>query len=160
MKLISMTEFVLEQDKQRKDFSRHENQNVLAIIINYANFLTQPLTLGMFVPCDEDGNVLKKPERNRYLASSERWGVSELNPEWKEYDEAKERVLFEGCVLEYDDHRVPFIKINNWEIMPTNDYLGWDENGNEQYFHESIESMIGWIEDIELTPTALKQIGL
>ena len=40
MKLISMTDFVLYKKESHTQ------------IMKYAKFLKQPLTLGMFVPCD------------------------------------------------------------------------------------------------------------
>ena len=52
MKLISMTDFVLELET-----NEHWAQDYTKCV-KYANFLKQPLTLGMFVPCDEDGNFL------------------------------------------------------------------------------------------------------
>jgi hypothetical protein len=57
MKLISMTDFVLEQSKRIMNveithLESHEE------IVNYARFLKQPLKLEMFIPCDEYGNVL------------------------------------------------------------------------------------------------------
>jgi hypothetical protein len=57
MKLISMTDFVLEQ-KSNLDFNP---SNKWKDCLNYANFLNQPLKLEMIVPCDEDGNVLEEP---------------------------------------------------------------------------------------------------
>jgi DNA-directed RNA polymerase delta subunit len=57
MKLISMTDFVLEQNKEPYFYYDSLWNKVIA----YANFLKQPLTLGMFVPCDSNGNVVKKP---------------------------------------------------------------------------------------------------
>ena len=42
MKLISMTDFVLYKKESHTQ------------IMKYAKFLKQPLTLGMFVPCDEE----------------------------------------------------------------------------------------------------------
>jgi hypothetical protein len=81
--LTSMTDFVLEQielnNKKINDDSR-----TLDIIDNYAQFLKTPLSLGMFIPCDEDGNVLITP--------------TEFNPiYWSEqYKKAKEKVLFKG----------------------------------------------------------------
>lgn len=73
MKLISMTDFVLEQ--------RGDN-------LKYAQFLKQSLNLGMFVPCDLEGNVLQDPG---------------LIPsyELQEYRKYKERVLFEGTEEEF-----------------------------------------------------------
>lgn len=76
-KLISMTDFVLEQT----ELLYEKNQSKLIHnIVNYAIFLKQPLKLEMFVPCDEDGNVL-----NQKLC------------DFSKYEKAKEKVLFEGC---------------------------------------------------------------
>lgn len=89
MKLISMTDFVLEQkytttlDISQVDFYDKE-LNILSKIRNYARFLKKPLTLGMFVPCDEDGSVLEEPKTFN-----------------EKYQLAKERVLFKNCKLEH-----------------------------------------------------------
>jgi len=64
MKLISMTDFVLEVEKN--SYTQTEKYNIIEWqkkcegfdkIVKYANFLKQPLTLGMFVPCDEYDNI-------------------------------------------------------------------------------------------------------
>ena len=62
----------------------------------YRNFITQPLTKGMFIPCGLDGEVLK--DIKLYLDDS----TSLEKDEWviakrKEWKQAQERVLFEGC---------------------------------------------------------------
>ena len=66
MKLISMTDFVL--GIEQNSYTKTEKYNIIEWqskcesfdkIIKYANFLKQPLKLGMFVPCDENGNVLE-----------------------------------------------------------------------------------------------------
>ena len=88
MKLISMVKFVLEQAK-KNSIDSHE----LALnSYNYANFLNQPLTLGMFVPCDEDGNVLEEPNGFDLWIS----GIVSDSDEFNKYQQAKEKVLFEG----------------------------------------------------------------
>ena len=56
MKLILMTDFVFGQ-KERKDIDLAQR---FINSFNYANFLKQPLTLEMFIPCDENGDVLEK----------------------------------------------------------------------------------------------------
>ena len=63
MKLISMTDYLPENP--------------------YSKFLKQPLELWMFVPCDDNGNVLKEPIINDSIKI------------WT-YQQAKERCLFEG----------------------------------------------------------------
>lgn len=49
-----MTDFVLESSQKL----RHNDDCEFAYVVRkYANFLKQPLTLGMFVPTDERGDV-------------------------------------------------------------------------------------------------------
>lgn len=63
-------------------------------IYEYANFLKQKPELWMLVPCDDEGNVLEMPIKD--------FSESEADPELiyqnelKEYQKAKERVLFKG----------------------------------------------------------------
>ena len=95
-KLISMTEFVLSKERapgyyeNQIDFYDGECKDK-ADIIAYARFLKQPLALWMFVPCDEDGNLLEKPKEDDYsFYTHKNMSVQE------EYERAKSRVLFEG----------------------------------------------------------------
>lgn len=112
MKLISMTDYVLE--KVNADIPC-DRGNILNSIANYANFLKQPLELCMFVPCNEDGNVLKEPTmdliRKRPL-TSEGWDSIYYRMK-EEYQQAKERVLFEG--FEYTDSQ-KYSMINKIEL--------------------------------------------
>lgn len=87
MKLISMTDFVLEQ-KKNSFYGQIESSEILQRIENYAEFLKQPLTLGIFVPCDEQGNFLKEPDYTIYA------GSFVFEDECKAYGKAKEKVLF------------------------------------------------------------------
>jgi hypothetical protein len=101
MKLISMTDFVLEQEQQDiKDNFPEETDKYFNACLKYAQFLKTPLSLGMFVPCDEDGNFLQEPDGwNDYLEFPESF---DGNKEWYElyaYEEAKEKVIFEGFVF-------------------------------------------------------------
>lgn len=82
MKLISMTDFVLEQVRKMES-----KELAYLKIFNYARFLKQPLTLGMFVPCDENGNVLVEPK----IRFDGGYDIDEV----KIYQQAKGRVLFE-----------------------------------------------------------------
>ena len=63
MKLISMTDFVLNINelvsKESDQFFQSWQNKKMMIIENYARFLKEPLRIEMFVPCDEDGNVLE-----------------------------------------------------------------------------------------------------
>ena len=105
MKLISMTDFVLElQETESRVIG------TLDSAINYANFLKQPLKLEMFVPYDEDGNVLEE----RIIFSKDEDCVFDSS-NFNKYQQAKEKVLFEGfkvcnrttkidCVVYNEDH--------------------------------------------------------
>lgn len=71
MKLISMTDYVLCNSNYNK-------------VKNYAHFLQQPLKLEMFVPCDDEGNVM-------------------IESFSKKYQEAKQKVLFKNIELNHID---------------------------------------------------------
>lgn len=130
-----MTEFVLQRSLKCiseytvldafKDGAKATNE-----IFSYANFLNQPLTLGMFVPCDEDGNVLEEPKGTDLNSSFFEMQV-DYNLE-KKYKQAKDKVLFD-----INDRYCPKL------IIELNTNI------------ESITSL-----DIKLTPNAIKQLKL
>lgn len=144
MKLLSMTEFVLQENF--KTHSRFFPETA----IKYAEFLKQPLTLGMFVPVDETGNILCKPTHYDEWISEYNKGIVHGYEQviMGEYLEAKEKVLLEG-----------FEFVESW-------------NGNYHFKHgdeliiiakrgETIESRLLRLDfEIELTESAIKQIGL
>ena len=92
MKLISMTDFVLSHEK--KGMQNTDRHLRFGSILRYAHFLKQPLTLGMFVPCDEDGNVLDCEPVNLGMMKGNFSDIY-LRDNYI-YGQAKERVLFEG----------------------------------------------------------------
>jgi hypothetical protein len=83
MRLIKMTDFVLEQDDD--DLTKQKIES----IFNYANFLKQPLKLEMFVPCVDNELII---ERHYQYFDNEKEHENYI----KEIEEAKEKVLFEG----------------------------------------------------------------
>jgi len=79
-RLMSMVNFVIEQDKINKT-----GWNNYTNLVNYANFLKQPREIWMFIPCKFVDGVWvvleeKKPFQDNY----------------HEFVEAKERCLFKG----------------------------------------------------------------
>lgn len=90
MKLIGMTDFVLEQNKILNKYINYDKGGLFEIIIYYANFLKQPLELWMFVPCDENGNVL---EEKMIFASDDKDYIFE-SKKFDKYLQAKERCFF------------------------------------------------------------------
>lgn len=94
MNLTPLSEFVLMQTQKKLDLydwlpNLHVRDAILVSIENYTKFLKQPLTLGMFVPCDENGDELTDPE-NIDIDGVQYY--AQLN----EYEEAEQYVLFEG----------------------------------------------------------------
>jgi hypothetical protein len=122
MKLISMVDFVLADKYAGSPINTNKK---------YANFLKQPLELWMFVPCDDDGNVLEeiKPYQDNYF----------------KYQQAKERCLFDG--FEFEKQKDYYIITLNGNGL----WVSWNKS-------KKIENLIEF--NLQLTPTALKQIGL
>jgi hypothetical protein len=153
MKLISMTDFVLESNKKiAQSHSRVECGN---LILNYAQFLKQPLKLWMFVACDEERNMLEEPERwGDYLMFPESF---DGNKEWNdlyEYQQAKERRLFEGVTVTIENNTYLDIKLENGNVFR---YVKKEQRF--MFCHDyKIENLLG--RDATLTPTAIKQIGV
>ena len=99
MKLIRMTDFVLNLDNEDL------NEQKIQSIFDYANFLKQPLKLEMFVPCDDDGNVLEYPDSI---------GVGNdfyYKRAFDQYEQAKEKVLFEGFEVKKNTVKIAY---NSW----------------------------------------------
>lgn len=127
---------------------------------NFDYFLDQSLHLGMFIPTDEDGNVLKEPENYHLWAKYgdfTQYGKS-LTSVCKPYKQAKERVLFEGFKIKVSNIT------NNLQndfliISETNEIIG-HENKDQWFFnpYKKVEDLINY--DLTLTETAIKQIGL
>ena len=138
MKLISMTSFVLQRDIT--DIKQRDS------IVKYANFLKLPLKLEMFVPCDEEGDILEEPTNyeNRLLNM-----MTEYNDEVYTYYQAKAKVLFE--VIEFRKNGgVNFLTIKE-DTFAFFDF-------NVKFKNLTIEDLIQY--NLQLTENAVKQIGL
>lgn len=118
---------------------------------NYDHFIGQPLKLGMFVPCDEEGNVLEEPKD--YDLGLKFPYSNKHSIECEKYQQAKERVLFEF------DGNLSLIR------NKTNFYIIEDKNGVylrilKNKTKTTIESLLKFSVEITLTETAIKQIDL
>jgi hypothetical protein len=116
MKLISMTDFVLEQ------MALHDDKKALDKIEDYAYFLKQPLKKSMFVPCDEDDNILEEPEQfKHWLSSDHYYNASEsVCHLCRMYQKAKERVIFDYFNLEEFKYGLDFKDITIEDLVPYN----------------------------------------
>lgn len=128
MKLKSMTDFVLEV--LNRDYPYNEVK-MLTEISNYATFLKQALKLEMFVPCDDEGNVLEYFPIHRFADNPKKY---------RQYKKAQEKVLFEGFEVEND-----LLIIPNFGKQDIKNIKGL-----------TIEALTEF--EIQLTPTAIKQI--
>lgn len=118
-KLISMSDFVLQvvqTPNTNEAICWEQTEARLNKIYQYALFLKQPLTIGMFVPCDLENNIVKEPNYclicgdKGYMEGMEKpcvkcnrngdWRCAYPNKVHKQYQEAQNRVLFENLVLE------------------------------------------------------------
>ena len=153
MKLISMTDFVLEQTKLASE-SKCGIYEYIVKIRDYANLLKQPLELWMFVPCDEDGNVLELPTKENSL------NTIDHESKMMDYQQAKEACIFEGFewnVAEFCDE--PMIELEDKK----GNYFCYDcEDKNfskdEDFFCSDIEDLLQF--NLQLTQTAIKKLGL
>ena len=90
MKLISNTSFGKLCKSKENEFSRRIDYLdwFERVRTNFDNFLKQPLNIGMFVPCDENGNVLQEPKNTNYQVD-----VNAKCSGWKYLYDSQHRVL-------------------------------------------------------------------
>lgn len=149
MKLISITDFVLQEHNKFCDFPYKELEKeynyaltLIAKFRNYAEFLKQKLSLEMFVPCklvEGVWVVLKKPDADYYMNVTEK--------DLKEFQEAKDRVLFEGFNI---DKELPNLIMHK---------SGWSLSKRDLH-RCTVETYANNGYNLKLTTTAQKLIGL
>lgn len=147
MKLISNTSFGELCKSKEKEFSRrveyldwYEKRRT-----NFDNFLKQPLNLGMFVPCDDNLNILEEPIFHEPNNENEIGNYEKLI---EEYNDAKEKVLFDGFYWE-----------GNYAVCMAEDEMIYID---DEFMHNmTIDKFLTTIiTDLQLTENAIKQIGL
>ena len=144
-KLTSMVEYVIELDSR---FGEHSTERFSRLyykkIVRCAQFHSQPLTLGDFVPC-VDGVPMDEPNENStvYLDDMNRnYNTFLLAEDKLKFQKAKSRVLFEGFVM-YSNMANVVLDCNSLETIDLSE-------------HSDIESIVDF--QPTLTETALKQI--
>lgn len=144
-RLKSMTDFVITQ--WSIDLTKTQRERVS----NYANFLKQPLKLEIFVPCDEEGDILEEPtDYEKRLLNM----MTEYNDEVYTYYQAKAKVLFEGFEI---DKNLYLVYKNEISIGRFISY----ENGSKFLFRDNFKTIEDLVEfGFKLTENTIKQIGL
>ena len=121
----------LEFRKKLKNVSDSEYRRLRD---NYDDFLEQPLKLEMFVPCDEEGDILEEPTNyEKRLLNM----MTEYNDEVYTYYQAETKVLFENIPISQAKWLV-----NSFSTI------------------ESLSDISNTITPIYLNNNAIKQIGL
>lgn len=169
MKLIPLSDFVekytapiVSEDQDSSDVAKLLNN--LKLISGYTKFLKQPLALGMFVPVDNHGIVL---EPLKFCCNSSDCGCMGMpvnvssQQEIDEYYQAQEKVLFEGFEIyncgENSDGLIRSV-VRNGNCYVGVKYERGNFHLNDYAVNYSVEKLVN--HGLELTPSALKQIGL
>lgn len=161
MKLISMIQFIKNNpetstiDMDEFDYYYKES-NILDKIRFYADFLSQPLDLSMFVPLDENGDILEKPDLtckrpdskvNCYCGEE---SVKYCREWWLEWIEAEERVIFKNFVFYKEDSESFSLNLI-------------DTDGSETFTFmkkETIEDLLTFDYEFEFTELCIKKMLL
>lgn len=154
-KLIPMTDFVIEYYSNEG----YADLQTLSLMKNYANFLRKPLTLGMFVPVDTNGNVIKEPKNYTAWKSldhndGKRSGTASFE-EYSLYQKAEQNCMFEGFVMAYNGYSVVRIEAS----YDSGIELSFNKNDLISPAFPDVESLTVF-ETIYLAVNALKLIGI
>ncbi|MCT3835896.1 hypothetical protein HZQ15_18800 [Elizabethkingia anophelis] len=110
-KLIPLSDFVLKTvhtPNINEAICWEQTEERLQKIYKYTQFLKQPLALWMFVPCDQNGNILSEPQMIEKRLGFDETEIDYNYAEVEVYKKAKERVLFEGFEIEQSKSRIGF----------------------------------------------------
>lgn len=160
-KLISMLDFVLEQSKIGMEVQsishQHSNRaHRFEKIVKYANFLKKELNIGMFVPAkkvngvwvvSEEPNVLD----HRYSGIN----VNDFDSDLKEYQEAKENVLFEGFIVYENSGNIVVTNGRNSILFSIRNFVKHIDSGKRIFNIECVSSF-----DLTLTQSAKQKLGI
>jgi hypothetical protein len=157
-KLISMTDFVIEYYSNEG----YADLQTLNLMKNYAELLRKKLTLGMFVPVDSTGNILKEPKNYESWKSPEQNRKKSIEiiyeetlNECKAYQKAERKCIFQGFKLAYNGYSVVRIEAS---YNPSIE-LSFTKNDLLPQTFTDVESLLHF-EEIYLNNTALKKIGI
>lgn len=171
-KLIPLSDFVVEQLEIQQSTSEFKE-----VVRNYTHFLKQPLTLGMFVPCYQDGSVLKEPKAEDYfntkiptndLTKEDADGLNRHYADLVMFENAKEKVLFANAVtIDESPYKMTerlMIDLNHPASFRIYNKFTFNDGRVESQFlpnfskNPTVEYLVDY--GLELTPSALYQIGL
>ncbi|GAA4152895.1 hypothetical protein GCM10022217_08060 [Chryseobacterium ginsenosidimutans] len=157
-KLIPMTDFVIEYYSNEG----YADLQTLNLMNNYANLLKKHLTLGMFIPVDAAGNILKEPKNysdwkslNQNSKKINNNNDSDYFEEYKLYQKAEKKCLFTGFKIAYNGYSVVRIVASYDESIE----LSFTKNDFMSQTFKDVESLTHF-DEIYLNSIALKKIGI
>ena len=153
VQLKTTTEYVLNHP------ATHDNEWMLSNVLKYASFMKQKPELWMFVPCDEDGNVLEEPENipAKLGLGLDHFSKKEID-EMDTYLEAYSRVIFEG--FSYKDGVLFYNKPYKRDLLRFEDgRLKYKNNGYMYYLNTIEEGVLNNLNP-EVTQSKAKELGL
>jgi len=166
MKLTPMITFVKKQGNIRIEVQSIGHQQSdrarrFYLIQKYADFLLKGILKEMFVPCDENDVPLVEPKDYDFFIGGYGGHIDVTFQEYKQYQQAKNRVLFKGFKVRDYRHGSLYSKTITDETGLI--HLFWFDKITETWEVSvgltTIESLTKF-GGIELTETALKEIGI
>lgn len=166
MKLTPMINFVKKQGNigmeiQSIGHQQSDRARRFYLIQKYADFLLKEIGIGMAVPCNEFGNILEEPLRENYTDCTEEQNAKDWLYNLEKYNEAKERVLFKGFKVVDVKNGIAYSKsISDASGLI---HLFWLDNITKTWgLSQGVTTIetLTIFNSIELTETALKEIGL
>lgn len=114
----------------------------LAMIIHleklcyYANLLNSKPTLSMFVPCDDEGNVLEEPNREdcifeehpELVGNPKEYDNDKFEEDCNKYQTALSKVIFEGWEVKWISEDKDDVALYNAEKSLTAQFRLWRNN--------------------------------
>ncbi|WP_306619476.1 hypothetical protein [Chryseobacterium ginsenosidimutans] len=153
-----MTDFVIEYYSNEG----YADLQTLSLMNNYANLLKKKLTLGMFIPVDSMGNILKEPKNYpewKSIGTNSKKSVNNIDDkeleEYKLYQKAEKKCLFVGFKIAYNGYSVVRIVASYDESIE----LSFTKNDFVSQSFKDVESLTH-SHDIYLNNIALKKIGI
>lgn len=152
MKLIKMTDFIENLRDEMNEYSplnAEKTKKYFNKIFYYNDFLKMNLNLGMFIPCDENFNILKKPNHYRRFINSDYLNENpKMSEKWLkdclEYQKAESKILFKDFHFSIEDGGEKCVAIEGFVL------------GIEYLWKIKIEDLAD--DNIELTKLAIKSI--
>lgn len=136
--LTPLSDYVIEQSsndniEKATGLAKNILLHIWSKIFKRAQFIKRKLLIGMFVPADEEGNVLEEPLTG-YAGNEQYEGC-----EWDEYQQAKDKVIFKIKGYNNFEDAVQ-LTLSDGQIL-------WYAKNTKKFFFSNIED-INTIEDL------------